>query len=174
MAEERDGNVRWVVATWMYLLHAAGIDPQDEELVRAFAGVDDAKEAEPGEKEAMRLVERVESLLESHDDPGALFVLAQRLYGDRVQNSLGAGERDERTLRIRKAQFQRNLPWLARIWERRDGRVRPTWLLIERVTDEVTAMDPNPWNQVDEERRIPLGDFQVLWELDGCSSVYVE
>jgi hypothetical protein len=54
-----------------------------------------------------------------------------------------------------------------------EGKVHPSWLLVERVTDEVTAMDPNPWNDVDEERHIPVQDFQVLWELDACSSVYV-
>ena len=35
-------------------------------------------------------------------------------------------------------------------------------------------MDPNPWDDVDEERTVPLGDFQVLWELTGCSAIAVE
>ena len=71
-------------------------------------------------------------------------------------------------------QFGRRLPWLARVYQRSElGAVRAVWLVIESVTDEVIAMDPNPWNDIDEERRLPVDDFHVLWELDACSSVYV-
>ena len=49
----------------------------------------------------------------------------------------------------------------------------PTWLVVERVTEEVLAMDPNPWNDIDEERHIAVGDFHVLWELDACAAVHV-
>ena len=63
---------------------------------------------------------------------------------------------------------------MARIWERSEkGEVAPVWIIVERVTDEVTAMDPNPWDDIDEERHIPVNDFQVQWELDGCSSVHI-
>ena len=44
---------------------------------------------------------------------------------------------------------------------------------VDIVEAEVAAADPNPWNDVDETRRIPVGDFQVLWELDGCTAVHL-
>ncbi len=99
--------------------------------------------------------------------------VATALYGDRVQRDLGAGDRVERTARIRKYQFASQLPWLARIWERQGESVRPSLLLVERVTDEVTAADPNPWNDIDEDRKLPVSDFHVLWELDGCASLHL-
>ena len=119
------------------------------------------------------LVERVAALV---DDSGAEGVasFARKLYGTQVSTDLGSGDRDARLHRIRKYQFATNRPWLARIYDRdADGQVGPTWLVVERVTDEVTAMDPNPWNDIDETRRIPVDDFQVLWELDACAAVSV-
>ena len=87
---------------------------------------------------------------------------------------MGEGERATRISRIRKYQFTRRLPWLARIVERRqDGSVTPGWLVIQGCTDQVHALDPNPWDDIDEERNLPLADFQVLWELDACASVSV-
>jgi hypothetical protein len=96
------------------------------------------------------------------------------LYPERTHTDLGEGERAERLKHIRVRQFGHPLPWLARVF-RRDaaGNVGPHWLLIETVTDVFVTMDPNPWDDIDEARQIPLTDFQVLWELDACSSVSV-
>lgn len=165
-------HTRLTCATWVYQLHIAGIPPADAELERSCTEVERATDRAAGEAAGEALVRRTGELL-SGAEPNDVLSFARRMYGDRVGSEIGAGERDERTTRIRKYQFSRSLPWLARIWERRDGSVHPTWLLVERVTDEVTAMDPNPWNDVDEERRVPVGDFHVLWELDGCSAVAV-
>ena len=118
----------------------------------------------------------VEGLLERLGDGelDAVVAVASQLYGERVRGDLGDGDRAERAARVRSYQFGRSLPWLARIYERQsDGRVAPSWLLVERVGEAVHAMDPNPWNDIDEERQLPWADFLVLWELDGCTSLSI-
>ena len=167
-----DSNLRLVLSTWVYRLHAAGIDPDDDVLREQCAAVDAAQDDAAGDEAGMGMVRRIADLLDDGEGPGAVLELARDLYGDRVDGSLGEGDRAERTTRIRKYQFGRSLPWLARIYDRYpDGEVAPCWLLVEQVTDEVQVMDPNPWNDIDERRHIPLGDFHVLWELDGCTAV---
>ena len=164
-----DEHVPYTFATWVFTLHVAGVRPRDPEVVEICDAVLHAKNDRSGGAAGERLVEKVRTLLAGSDVTAA----AAALYGDRVRYDLGVGDRDARTTRIRRYQFASQLPWLARIWERAGESVRPSWLLVERVTDEVTAADPNPWNEVDEVRRFPLQDFQVLWELDGCSNVYL-
>ena len=164
--------VPYTVATWVFTLHVAGVHAEDGTARDCCQRVLEATDATAGNAAGEALVARVRELLAS-EDPDGVAQLAATLYGDRVQRDLGTGDRMVRTARIRKYQFASQLPWLARIWERRDGSVQPSWLLVERVTDEVTAADPNPWNDVDEERRLPVSDFHVLWELDGCSSLHL-
>lgn len=166
-----DEQYATTVATWVYQLHAAGVVAQDDSISEACGAVWASKEASEGEAAATRLVEAVRMALGS----GSLDGAAQGWFPDRVLDSMGEGERDERTTRMRRHQFNSGLPWLAQVFERRsDGAVAPHWLLVERVTDQVSVMDPNPWDDVDEERCLPLGDFQVLWELTGCSAVAVK
>jgi len=171
--EGQPGDLALAVATWVYQLHAAGIVPDDAELAGHCAAVEQATEREAGDAAGMDLVRRVDALL-GGGEPAQVATLASQLYGDRVKTDLGGGSREERVARIRKYQFGSSLPWLARIWERDEaGEVGPSWLLVERVTDQVFAMDPNPWNDIDEERHLPLADFQVLWELDACTALYL-
>lgn len=160
------------VATWLFTLHVAGVLADDDAVRTRCQEVLDATEAEAGNAAGAALVERVRELLPSHE-PGGVETLATQLYGNKVHTDLGAGDRSERSVRLRRWSFESQLPWLARVWERVDGTVQPSWLLVERVADEVWAADPNPWNDVAEERTIPVSDFQVLWELGECASVYV-
>lgn len=169
-----DGTLRLAFATWVYLLHVSGVDPADEGLAAQCAALDAAEDREVGDAAGLALVRRVSELVGDRVDPDAVKALADGVYPDRVGNDLGDGARSERTARIRKYQFGRNLPWLARIYERQEGgEVAPTWLLVNRVTDQVRALDFNPWNEVDEDRNLPVLDFQVLWELDGCTSLHI-
>lgn len=164
-----DDNLRLALATWIYRLHRAGVEPEDDAVRTRCDELDTAEE----EEAAAAFVEEVSGRV-GGTEPDDVLEVARALYGDRVAAELGEGDRPSRTSRIRKYQFGRSLPWLARIWERQaDGRVAPSWLLVEQVTDEVRAMDPNPWNDVAEERTLPLEDFLVLWELDDCTSVHV-
>lgn len=162
----------YAVATWVFVLHVDGRTAADPELASACASVLSASEEAAGNAAGEQLVARVRALL-AGDDPGGVEAFARSMYGERLVVGLGQGDREERLHKVRKHQFTSNLPWLARIWERSGDGVAPAWLVVERVTDEVTAMDPNPWNDIDETRHLPVSDFQVLWELDGCTAVAV-
>ena len=162
-----DGNLRLTFATWVMALHASGVVSSDEGVAEVCG------QLLKGEGEPKSLVD----LLNAHFSDGADVAHVKRaadaLYPT-VRTDLGEGGRQDRLARVRGYQFGRQLPWLARIWERdMDGCVGPSWLLIEQVTDRIRTMDPNPWNDIDEERLIAVGDFQVLWELDGCTSIAV-
>jgi hypothetical protein len=161
-------------ATWMVQLQNAGITPDDPELAARLAAVGTSADRGTGDAAASSLVAAVAKRLGDAREPAELLAVATKLYGERVGGVMGEGDRDERTTRIRKYQFGRNVPWMARIWERRDGKVGPAWLIVDRVTDEVSAMDPNPWNDIDERVRMPIGEFQVVWELDGCPSIHAQ
>jgi len=165
----QDEHTPHTFATWVFTLHVGGVRANDREVGEICDAVLHATDDRSGAAAGERLVAKVRTLLGANDVTTA----AARLYGDRVRHDLGAGDRDARTTRIRRYQFASQLPWLARIWERAGDSVLPNWLLVERVTDEVTAADPNPWNGVDEVRHLPVQDFHVLWELDGCSNVYL-
>ena len=162
----------YTLATWVFTLHVAGVEAQDEAVRDACRRILAATDAATGNPASEALVAAIKKH-GTDGEPDAIARAAQALYGDRIKRDLGEGDREVRTARIRKYQFASQLPWLARVWERANGQVRPEWLLVERVTDEVTAADPNPWNEVDETRHLPVQDFHVLWELDGCSNVYI-
>jgi hypothetical protein len=168
----------YTFATWVFTLAVDGVVAADDRCREACEAIRAARDADSGNAAGELLVARLRELVGDGSDPDAVAGAARSLYGDRVRDDLGRGDREERTHRIRKYQFASQLPWLARIWERAaegegGAAVRPGWLLVEQVTDEVAAADPNPWNEVDERRRLPVGDFQVLWELDGCTNLYV-
>ncbi len=165
-------TLAYALATWVFLLKVDGVEPDDAELAGACDAVLAADEEVAGNAAGEALVKAILAKIEGVE-PEHVQQFAGALYGDRIETTFGEGDRSERLSRIRKYQFDRNLPWLARIWERTDDTVGPMWLVVERVTDEVAAMDPNPWNDIDETRRLPVADFQVLWELDGCTSVAV-
>lgn len=170
---ERADAFVFTLATWVYLLHSAGVHGSDTEVHALCAAIDAAENAAAGDAAGVALVTHVRAAVA--DASGASVAeFARSLYGDTVDTELGAGSRAARTGRLRVYQFSVSLPWLARVWVRTpDAEVRPLWLLIERVTDEVVAMDPNPWDDVDEERHLPVPDFHVLWELDGCTAIAV-
>ena len=160
------------VATWVYVLHASGVPIDDVSVSEACAAIAGAADSAVGDQAGGALVAALAARLPD-ESPAAVDGLARGLFGGRVRGDLGAGSRDERLTEVRKYQFNRSLPWLARIWERQPGAAKPapTWLIVERVTEHVAAMDPNPWNAIDEERSIPVNEFQVLWELDNCTSL---
>lgn len=162
----------YTFATWIFTLHVGGAPARDDGVRAACDRIRTAPDAGEGNAAAARLVDAVKGLLPD-GEPDTVLGAARALYGDRATVDFADPDRDVRLARIRKAQFQTQLPWLARIWERNGGKVAPTWIVVERVTDEVLAADPNPWNAIDETRRYPLADFQVLWELDGLTHVRV-
>jgi hypothetical protein len=163
-----DGSA-YAVATWAYLLHSAGLTPADAEAATHCSAIGSATNDDAADAAGSALVSRVRALLDAEAGvPSA----AGALYPTRTTHDLGSGERGERAARIRKYQFSTGLPWLAQVWERSGaGDVRAVWLLVERFTDQVHVVDPNPWDDVDEAAVLPVHDFQVRWELSGCASV---
>ncbi|MEQ1565631.1 MAG: hypothetical protein ABMA64_08340 [Myxococcota bacterium] len=162
----------YTFATWVFTLHVGGVRPADERVAAACDAVRAAADEGTGNAAGAALVEQVRALVPDAA-PATFEAAARRLYGERLRTDLGAGDREHRTAAVRRYQFGAQLPWLARIWQRQDGAVAPVWWLVERVTDEVRAADPNPWNDVDEAPSLPVADFQVLWELDGCTSLHL-
>lgn len=164
-----------VVAAWIFRLHEQGVTSLNEAIHKACVAIHQANDGPNRDAAGLALVDKVQAVVgDVEPEPSQLLAIARDLFGDRVVHDMGQGTREERARRIRKRQFKQPLPWLARIWERHsDGRVAPNWLIIERVTDQVMAMDPNPWDDVAEQRMVPVADFQVLWELDGCPSVAI-
>lgn len=162
------------VTTWIYQLAQTGLSPEDPALREAIGRVSEADSEEAGDAAGLALMERVQAALgEGEPDAGQILAFAKGQYGDHAHHDLGQGAREDRAAAIRKFQFSHNSPWLAQIWERKASGVAPTWLLIGRAADAIYALDPNPWNDVDETRSLPWGDFQVLWELSGCTSLAV-
>lgn len=167
-ATAQDSPTHLTIATWVLALHAAGVACDDEAIAASCT------ELMAGKGDAKAFVGAVARQLADGNSPESVVAAAAALYPERIHTDLGDGDRAERLRRIRAQQFGRPLPWLARTFERdADGRVGPVWLLVETVTDVVVTMDPDPWNDIDEARDIPLADFHVLWELDGCTSVSV-
>lgn len=162
----------YTLATWIFTLHVGGAHCVEAPIRTACESVRTATDATAGNAAATALVEAVKARLPD-GEPSTVVRFATELFGERVRTTFADPDRDVRLARIRKVQFASQLPWLARIWERNGGKVAPAWVVVERVTDEVLAADPNPWNAVDETRRYPLADFQVLWELDGLTHVHL-
>ena len=89
-------------------------------------------------------------------------------YGDESISTDFGDDRSSRIQAIRSYQFRSSLPWLAQIIDRfPDGSVGSHWVMVERVTTQVTCMDPYPWDDLDEEYQSPVVDFMVKWELAG-------
>ena len=164
----------YALATWVYLLHVEGTQAAVEHIATSCAAVTSATEEDEGNAAGEQLVLQIREELKGAS-PEAVQEFATALYGERCRTDLGEGTREQRVHKIRKYHFVANRPWLARIWERSDsGVVAPQWIVVERVTDEVLALDPNPWNDIDETKRYSLSDFHVLWELGGCTSIYIQ
>ena len=166
------GHLPTALATYLFLLHQAGHTASDAAVAAAvadLAGADDADSA--GQALVELLTERL-----AEGDSSELASLEGRMrawFGeDRVSSDLGQ-DRWERSRNARRYHFRHNLPWLAQIVDRFPSGLGTHWVLVESVTDEVTCMDPYPWDDLDEEYVLPLVEFMVKWELAGGASVRV-
>jgi hypothetical protein len=160
------------LATYVFLLDRAGVAPNAGPVADAMGRLRAATEGFDALGDALAKAVAAGLGGESAGDvAGAL----RTIYGDRVRDGFGAAaDREGRLGAIRRAAFGSPLPWLARIAERTaDGGVGLSWVLVERLDEEVRVMDPNPWDGKDEERALPTEDFLVLWELGGNASARV-
>jgi hypothetical protein len=173
--ELKSGNLGVTLATWVFILFNGGISPADAAVLAACEAIRDADDGAEIDALGQALVDAVlAGLGDEQPDIAAVSAFAGSLFGsEAVASDLGAPtERDERARAVRRYQFGRNLPWIARIIDRfPDGTVGPHWVMVEELTESVKVMDPYPWDDVDEQYEIPLTDFMVKWELAGCESL---
>lgn len=156
------------IATFLLLARRAGRTVSDPTIDAALAAFEAGGSA-PAELGAA-LTEAVSAVLGDKLDD--VVPTLTTLLGE-LRTDLGAGaDRDARLTAIRRASFGNALPWLARIVDRTPaGQVIQHWVIVERFDDAARIMDPNPWDDIEEERELPIVDFLVRWELAGCESV---
>ena len=175
MSDARDlpksGDLPVTLATWIFLLDQKGIHAQHSGLRAACDALRGSAADADWNQLGQALVSEVQRGLIS-DSPGAVLDWAATLYGaDHVLSELGES-REERLANARSYQFRHGLPWLAVIFDRfPSGAVGTHWVLVERITDTVTCMDPYPWDDLDEEYEAPVVEFLVKWELAGCAAL---
>lgn len=170
--DSKTGHLGTTLATWAWLLDGAGHPAADPSVRAACDRIRAAGEGDDVDALGRDLVGAVAAALPPGADTAEVAALARRWYGDdRVAIDFGA-DRDARVQAARAYQFRSSLPWLARIIDRfPDGSVGAHWVMVERVTDVVTCMDPYPWDDRDEEAHVPLVEFLVKWELAGAEGV---
>ncbi len=168
-----DPNLPVTLATYIFLVRTAGhpvVDPATEAACSAFAAGGKAPEALGAD-----LVAAVQAKLAGATAANVVEALTAIFGAVPIRTDLGAGpDREARTADVRRAHFGNHLPWLAVIVDRlANGDVGRRWVLVEAFDDAARVMDPNPWDDKDEERDIPVNDFLVQWELAGGASVRI-
>jgi len=168
-AAAKTGQLGTTLATWIYSLYASGRVFDDADIAAACQALSQVEEGEDVALLGTRLVAAVEAGLGAATGIDGVVEFVGRLFGkDHITTELG-DDRETRAQAARSYQFRSNLPWMARIIDRfPDGTVGPHWVMVERVTDHVTCMDPYPWDDLDEEYHAPVVEFMVKWELGGC------
>ncbi len=164
------GHLPTALATYLFLLQDAGHTVSDADIAAAVSGIATSDDPDGA---GQALVDLLAGRLGGEDDadPAEVAALLGQLFGDdRVATDLGT-ERWDRARNARRYHFRHNLPWLARIVDRFPSGLGTHWVLVERVTDEVTCMDPYPWDDLDEEYAMPVLEFMVKWELAGGDSI---
>ena len=120
-------------------------------------------------KELIRSIENTLSGDASFDE--TLAWLQERI--PQIKSNFSAETRSGKIHAIRHYEFQQSLPWIARIANRAGGSLTEQWVMVEKVTDTVHCMDPNPWDDIEEETSYSLNDFMIRWELCDCASIFL-
>jgi len=172
LSQAKAGQLDIVLATWIFLLHDAGHVPDEASLCAAIDALRDAPEGADPDVLGQALVRAVRASLGEGSRLSDVSAWLSRIYGEaHVSTDFGA-DRDSRVQSARRHHFGSSLPWLARIIDRfPGGEVGAHWLLVERLDEEVTCMDPYPWDELDEQYRQPLVEFLVKWELAGGEGI---
>ncbi len=82
-----------------------------------------------------------------------------------------SGGHDEHITALRRARFGNALPMLACIADRVNGQLVARWALVLDVGEQVHLLDPNPWDDVAEDRSLGLPEFVVRWSLAGSQLI---
>lgn len=143
------------LATYAYLLHRAGIDAPS--IAAAATAIDKGDESAVG------------ALVEGANQGASPAAALAALYGaDRLLALAPSTDREGRVSALRRALFGVSLPFMARIAHRDSGVLAERWVIVESFATTVKVLDPNPWDDKDEEHDLPLVDFLVRWELAGA------
>lgn len=146
-------------ATALFLLHRAGLDVEDTALGNLAQAIGGSKSscdaAEAAEKLAAVLLK----------DGGFHAGLGRAFSGMKIQ--VVCGDHHAHVAALRRARFGNQLPMLAGIADRHNGGVAIRWAIVLDVGDVVEILDPNPWDDIAEDHKLPMSDFVVRWELAG-------
>ncbi|MDP6931882.1 MAG: hypothetical protein QGG40_03160 [Myxococcota bacterium] len=180
-------NLATTLASWVYLLFLRQVHPEHGGLLAACetlssVGADgDAEAAGQTLVAAVREALLLEPLPETGNGLDRLEAswstverAVTRWFGrERIAHDLGkATDRADRIRSIRQYEFASGTPWLALLLDLGpDGNPGPRWLLVEQVSDALHAMDPTPWDDLDDRVEMPLVEFAVKWELAGNRSL---
>ena len=168
----KTGNLGVTLGTWLFILHTYEHSFADAEITAACAAIQ-AAAPENADDAGKALVAVVEQKVGTHASPATVRAWLEALLGADHVAAFSGDDRATRTQQIRAYQFRSNLPFIANIIDRfPDGTVGDHWVMVERVTDTVTCMDPYPWDDLDEEYHLPLVEFMVKWELAGCPAFH--
>ena len=167
----KSGHLGITVGTWLFTLHSHGQSFSDPQITAACQAIADAA-PDDADQAGIALVNLVQAGMGSARSATDVRAWLRGILGDAHIGSISGEDRAGRTQRIRAYQFRSNLPFIAEIVNRfPDGSIGTHWVMVERVTDTVTCMDPYPWDDIDEEYSLPLVEFMVRWELAGCESI---
>lgn len=167
----KTGNLGITVGTWLFILHTYGHRFTDETITAACKAIE-AADPDQADAAGMALVDLVATTLDTDATTEAVSAWLGTLLGADHIGRIEGDDRAGRTRHIRAYQFKSNLPFITQIIDRfPNGHVGSHWVMVERVTDTVTCMDPYPWDDIDEEYTLPLVEFMVKWELAGCESI---
>ena len=170
-AAPKSGDLSVTLATWLFILDQAGHAIAEDGLGDALEALRDAAPSEADHR-GRQLAERIASELGPAPDFERVAAWVRAIVGASGLRTDFGDSREGRLRAIRAAQFRSSLPWIACIIDRfPDGQVGPHWVMVERVTDRVTCMDPYPWDDLDEEYELPVVEFMVKWELAGSNAL---
>lgn len=121
---------------------------------------------------AKELIESIENSLASDASfEETLSWLQTRI--PQIKSNFSAETRTGKIHAIRHYEFQQSMPWIARIANRTEIGLSEQWVMVEKVTETVHCMDPNPWDDIEEETTYSLNDFMTRWELCDYASIFL-
>ena len=124
----------------------------------------------------MDMVETIKKLFpENYEQNTAAEVqtLLSQLYGDYQVHVFG-DDAQQNLKTIRSYQYHYKLPWIARIANRQEsGKIVEEWVMVEDVQDLVLCMDPYPWDDIEEDFKLPTQEFLIRWKLCDFVGFYI-
>ncbi len=158
-----DTATQMTFATALFLLRRAGLPVENKELDCLAGEISESKLAVDASGAAERLAAALTSEAGFQGGLGRAF--------SRMVVQVVDGDHHCHVAALRRARFGNSLPMLAGIADQHNGGVAIRWALVLDVGDDVYLLDPNPWDDIAEDRHMPLHDFIVRWQL--ASSVLI-